>query len=300
MKSIKRRQPPPAPAGLLRCDEATLERWTSDEFRFPPYQYMAEHLLVNEEGDLRYLNSEERELLLGFGWHHTRSALSAGQAKQDSQAFEDKRLSLCGDSFSMLSFGWIISQMCREWTPPLSPEMIIQRFGLAPGAGLAPHLPAPLGRHLAYGPDDPNSFHPLVPQISRHVNHTGSDVSIALGTPFSSKAVSHASLRAGWWDWKILFKTRWRFEAHINYLEMKMVLQSIRWRARQTQASNARWLHLADSMVCNYILAKGRTSSKLLQPLTREIAAHVLALNSQPLYGHVDSIENPTDEASRA
>ena len=59
------------------------------------------------------------------------------------------------------------------------------------------------------------------------------------------------------------------------------------------------WLHLADSMVCNYILSKGRTSSLMLQPLTREIAAHLLALNSVQLQGHVDSIENPTDAASR-
>ena len=80
---------------------------------------------------------------------------------------------------------------------------------------------------------------------------------------------------------------------------MKMILQSIRWRARHAFSCNVRWLHLSDSMVCNFILSKGRTSSKLLQPVTREIAAHLLALNSLQLQGHVDSSENPTDAASR-
>ena len=78
-----------------------------------------------------------------------------------------------------------------------------------------------------------------------------------------------------------------------------MILQSIKWRARHEDAFNCRWLHLADSMVSNFILSKGRTSSKLLQPLTREVAAYLLALNSHQFQGHVDSIENPTDAASR-
>ena len=36
MKAIRRRQPPPTPAGLSRCDSDTLARWVSDEYRFPP------------------------------------------------------------------------------------------------------------------------------------------------------------------------------------------------------------------------------------------------------------------------
>ena len=135
--------------------------------------------------------------------------------------------------------------------------------------------------------------------MSRHVNHTGSDVSISLQAPFSSKSSNHVCLRADWWTWRILFTTRWKVPNHINYFEMKMILQTIRWRARYPSNCSTRWLHLSDSMVCNYILSKGRTSSKLLQPMTREIAADLLALNSHQLQGHVDSAENPTDAASR-
>ena len=183
-----------------------------------------------------------------------------------------------------------------------SPSALLLRMGLAPGAGLAPGFMAPIQRQLCYGPSllNPCSTGKLVAQLSRHVNHTGSDVvSLSMGTPFSPKASNHVTLRADWWTWKILFTTRWKFPSHINYLEMKMILQSIRWRARTAAGCNARWLHLSDSMVCNYILSKGRTSSQLLQPITREIAAYLLALNSHQLQGHVDSSENPTDAASR-
>eukprot|EP00435_Cladocopium_sp_Y103_P016708 s1499_g4.t1 len=242
MKSIPRRRPPDRPAGLNRCDAGTISRWESDSYRFPPYQYKLENLLQNQRGELRYLNPSERELLLGFGLHHTCFAMSASQAKTAGNAFIDKMLSLCGDSFSMLSFGWIISQMCQPWIRPRTPAQITGRLGLAPGAGLAPDLTAPIQRALCYGPNGSTPLHTqdLVSHLSRHVNHTGSDVSLALGTPFSPKVSNHVTLRADWWTWRILFTTRWKFHSHINYLEMKMILQSIQWRARSATACNCR------------------------------------------------------------
>ena len=55
---------------------------------------------------MRYLSAAERELLLGFGKDHTLFAVAANEVKGNETEFEDKRLSLCGDSFSMLSF-WL-------------------------------------------------------------------------------------------------------------------------------------------------------------------------------------------------
>ena len=88
---------------------------------------------------------------------------------------------------------WCGMQWC--WRPAISPQQIIDRFGLAPGAGLAAHLKAPLLRRLCYGAFDFgfSSESSLVPQISRHVSHNGSDVSISLGIPFSSKMGNHVS-----------------------------------------------------------------------------------------------------------
>ena len=302
MKSIARRRPPPNPAGLRRCDEACISRWQSDEFRFPPYQYQYQYLLRSQEGALRYLSVCERELLMGMGYGATQFCMSASAVKANPTEFWDKRFSLLGDGFAMLSFAWVASQMCQRWRPAISPQQIIDRFGLAPGAGLAAHFKAPLLRRLCYGAFDFrfSSESSLVPQISRHVSHNGSDVSISLGIPFSSKMGNHVSLRAAWWGWRILFTTKWKFSTHINSLELRMIVQAARWRSRCPSNFNSRWLHLADSMVCNYILSKGRTSSHMLQPLVRQHAAILLALNALELHGHVDSSENPTDKASRA
>ena len=195
----------------------------------------------------------------------------------------------------MLSFGWLISQQCHLWVRPRTPQEILDRMGLAPGNALTPGLKAPIQKP----PSTSYNTGQLVAHLSRHANQTGSDVSLALGTPFSPKAGNHLSLRADWWTWRILFCTCWKYPSHINYLETKMILQSIQWRAQYSHACNTHWLHLSDSMVCNYISSKGRTSSKLLQPITREISA-LLALNPMQPQGHVDSSENPTDAASRS
>eukprot|EP00438_Fugacium_kawagutii_P017668 Skav201285 [mRNA] locus=scaffold2058:294887:297451:+ [translate_table: standard] len=301
MKSIPRWEPPPVPAGLHRCDEATLERWRSDDFRFPPYQYKQRNLVINSHGQLRYLSPLERERLLGMGAGATAFCFSASRIKQHKTDYVDKRLSLLGDGFAMISFAWIAGQLLTGWSRPRSPQEIIDRFGLAPGASAAPHLKVPLSQSIGYGGEcssgDPSQ---LVAHISRAVSHNGSDVSVALGAPFSKRATGHASLRAVWWHWHLLFKTKWQFPSHINALEMRMIYQALLWRARYPDNFSSRFLHSSDSMVCNYILSKGRTSSRLLQPLTKRIGALQLALNSHQLHGLVGSSENPTDDASRS
>lgn len=87
--------------------------------------------------------------------------------------------------------------------------------------------------------------------------------------------------------------------SHINFLEMKMILLTLLWKARSPSSINKRWLHLEDSMVCLYILSKGRTSSRLLQPLCNKIGALQIFLGVTVLHGHVASLENPTDAGSR-
>ena len=302
MKSIVRSRPPPNPAGLRRCDGSTVHRWQSDSFRFPPYQYSYEYLVKDEDGNLRYLDPTERELLMGMGFNATEFCFAASFIKAHKQEYWDKRLSLLGDGFAMLSFAWVASQLCKHWMPPLTPQQIVDRFGLAPGASLQAGIRAPLERRLSYGQPEVIEFLPqsLVSHISRHVAHNGSDVSISLGIPFSSKQGNHVSLRAPWWGWRILFSSKWKFKSHINALEMRAILQSLKWRSRSPDNFSTRWLHLADSMVCNYILSKGRTSSRLLQPLVQQHGALLLAMNGHELHGHVDSSENPTDSASRS
>lgn len=301
MKAIKRNSPPVKPAGLERTDWETRERWRGDQYRYPPYQYRPQFLLRHGEHPPRLLDSSEREILLGFGPHHTESCMSASDIKKSHSDFEDVRCSLCGDSFSILSFAVIAAQMSADFCPRMTPSQIIQRLGLAPGHSAHPSVAVPMTRLLSYGgaSEWEHTSLELVQHLGLTVNHTGVDVRIDTGEIMGSKTPAHASVRAVWWQWKHLFKVHWKLSSHINYLEMKMILNTLLWKCRDASKVNRRWLHLEDSMVCLYILSKGRTSSHLLQPLCRKIGAIQLAMGSTCLHAHVGSAENPTDAASR-
>ena len=77
---MKAMVPPQNPAGLHKCDSATVSRWKGDEYRYPPYQYKSCYLLTRGRS-WRLLSPPERELLLGYGIGHTRACLSASEAK---------------------------------------------------------------------------------------------------------------------------------------------------------------------------------------------------------------------------
>ena len=294
MKSIRRHRPPPVPAGLWRTSAATRELWESENFRYPPYQFSPEYLLSCPGKPDRVLDCIEREI-------HTATCRSASDVKKSPKEYFDMRDTLCGDSFCILSFSIMAAAMCASFAPRMSPQQIVDRLGLAPGATAHPSVRVPMTRWLAYAGSaarDVTSLE-LVQSLGLTVNHTGADVRICSGAILGKRS-AHASVKALWWQWKHLFSVHWGLHSHINFLEMKMILLSLLWRCRSPLQVNKRWFHLEDSMVCLYILTKGRTSSHLLQPLCRQTAAVQLAMSSVLLHGHVTSAENPTDAASRS
>ena len=97
-----------------------------------------------------------------------------------------------------------VTTLTASWVPALSPQQVLDRMGLAPGASLQHSYKAPINHGLHYGGRawEAATMKALTSHLSRQVNHTGSDVSIALGVPFSGKTGNHVSLRADWWQWK--------------------------------------------------------------------------------------------------
>lgn len=51
------------PAGVVQCQEHELRRWREDWHRFPPYQYMDRHGVVDKRGNVRVPSISEREVL---------------------------------------------------------------------------------------------------------------------------------------------------------------------------------------------------------------------------------------------
>ena len=300
MKAIPRTRPPPAPAGLARTPHDARERWAADDYRYPPYQYKDQYILWSAKG-WRLLESSERDLLHGYGYEHTSVCWAASDIQRDPVGYEDQRCSLIGDSFSMYSFVIFAWASCFRFLPPLSFSHLAQRMGMAPGFCGHPEATCPLQRGLVYGSEQGNPK--LVSDLTRvlltRVNHTGSDVRITSGSIMNPKAYPRQSAQADWWEWQHVFSCRWQKTEHINRLEMRSILLAFRWRVEHLLESNVRFVHLTDSYVSMSVISKGRSSSLMLMSIMKKIAAYQFGFNLFPILIHVESTENPTDEASR-
>ena len=305
LKSIPRDRPPPRPAGLEKADEGTRQRWRSDSFRYPPYQY-DEKFLITSEHTWRLLNATEKELLLGYGYNHTAVAWSAGKAKQNPVGFSDCRHKLLGDCFSCFSFVVLAVACCRRFLPQLTYQHLSNRMGMAPG--FCSHLRsiAPLQQKLCYGSlsGDGNVLDSGMALMNRlllrRTNHTGSDVRVISGEIFNNKAFPRHSVSASWWTWSKGYTTTWKQRSHINVLELETLLLGVRFQIQRFKAHDMRIFQLTDSYICMSVASKGRSSSKQLQRVLNKLSAHLLAYGLQLVVAHVDSRENPSDAGSRA
>ena len=247
------------------------------------------------------MDASERELLLGYGWGHTKLALSASNIKESKARYENIRLSLLGDSFSIYSFVIVAAALTQAFLPRLHYSHLAQRMGLAPGCSCPWRYTAPLARRLVYGVKEDRSLgvQDLNKLLLSRTNHTGSDIRIATGQVMNAKAFPRQSIEATWWKWQPVFRFRWERSEHINCLELRAILQTLMYRIRHHKIKEARIFHITDSYICMSIIGKGRSGSRFLNRVLKQLNAHLLLFGLTLVLGHVESTENPTDDASR-
>ena len=299
MKSIKRSNPPPRPAGIERASENTVMRWVADSFRFPPYQY-GEKFVIWKDNKWRLLSSSERDRLHGMGYEHTSLCWSAGDIKRDPQGYEDCRKSLVGDSFNCHSFVYFAALAVAKWQPVASYHQLWMRMGLAPGVVTPLHVETPMAQRLCYGlPHAAVRVQDVHLGLLRRTNHTGFDVRISTGSVMNPRNYPRQSSSALWWIWEKVFAFKWKRADHINSLELRAIIQTIEWRVSHLKEAHIRVFHLTDSYVSMSIISKGRTSSDVMRPLMGRLAALLLTLDIYLVVSRVESAGNPTDDASR-
>ena len=301
MKSIRRDKPPFKPAGPARTDQDCRLRWEADEFGYPPYQYKSPFILW-KEGKWRLLSGSERALLHGMGFGHVETCMNASEVKKSWVAFEDCKKTLVGDSFSLYSFVIFAAWAVKKYIPPVSYEHLCSRMGMAPGFCCGINARIPLQRKLAYGSSgsSPVDIEELHRSILKRVNHAGSDVRVSSGHIMDPKAFPRQSVPSAWWQWTPVFQFRFKKPDHINSLELRSIVQAVRWRITHKKEFSCKVFHLTDSYVNMSIIGKGRSSSSMLQFQLRRLMAEVLLCNLYLICVHVGSLDNPTDHASRS
>ena len=298
--SRPRQHPGRKPAGMTQCSDEEIQRWTEDSFRFPPYQYMSRHCLVNREGQLRLPDAEEREFMMGFPVGYTLNCLPKSQRK--GQNAQDLRLTLLGNSWSVPVVAWFLSQLLapRGLCATVTVQDIVDKLHPNPRSPIQSLLfrqpLRPARGSCAEG--DPGQ---LAFRLANLVSIKGEDI---LLTSSSKEQVKFHRLRASvpskLWKWRTISGWKWTKSGdHINVLELRAILTSLTWRIIHRHHIRKRMIHLTDSLVCLHCLTRGRSSSrKLLRTLSR-INALLLVSSSQALWAYVHTDQNPADRPSR-
>jgi hypothetical protein len=257
------------------------------------------HCLVNKKNSLRVPDINEREVMLGFPLHYTVGCAPKGQRK--SASYHDLRLSLLGNTWSVPVVAWFLSQLYSRLglCGHLSPQDIVDR--LRPGGeelmqGRLVRLPLNPAPGVSDAP-----MYDLAFKLGNLISMKGED--LMLTTPTTQQARHHrlrATIPSKLWKWRVVAGWQWHNKReHINALELRAVLTSLRWRVEHRHHVNTRFIHLTDSLVCLHCLSRGRSSSRKLRRTLSRVNALVLASNSQPLWGYIHTDQNPADKPSR-
>eukprot|EP00435_Cladocopium_sp_Y103_P034676 s555_g9.t1 len=297
--SRPRTHPGRKPAGLQNCTEEEVERWSRDQYRFPPYQYMKRNLLINRAGEMRLPSIQEKEFMMGFPVNYTFNSVQ--KSEKNTQHHLDIRHSLIGNSWSVPVISWLISQLCGRLglCPCYTPQQIMDMLTTQGQIFLQSRLwRAPL-RPMREKQEDGHGS--LVQKLSNLISVKGEDI---LLTTSSSQLCKYHRLRtsvpARLWRWKPIAGWQWKGnKEHINVLEMRAVLTSLKWRLQHKAQVGCRLLHLVDSLVVLHALARGRSSSRKLRSSLSRINALLLCSSSVALWGYVHTEQNPADRPSR-
>lgn len=287
------------PAGLHLCSQKERNRWETDSFRFPPYQYKDENCLVNRRGEFRIPSLLEREVIMGMPAHYTQFCLPKSQ--RTNEHYNDLRLSLVGNAWCVQVVAWLVSCLASPLglCPLFNPQQVVQASRPG-GAGELQRLllRPPIRRELAI-PATPGVG--LVRKLAGLVSMKGEDLLLQASSDQQVKFQRlRASLPSRLWRWKTIAGWTWKGQPeHINVLELRAIFTTVRWWVTQRKAASCRFVHLTDSLVCLHALSRGRSSSRKMRRTMAKLNSVLLACNLHPVWAYVHTADNPADRPSR-
>ena len=265
--------------------------------RFPPYQYKDQNC-VTKKGEFRPPSIEEREAILGFPIGFTLQCHP--KASHGYTSHRDCRLSLLGNSWSVPVVCWLLSSLFHilGLIGPSTVQDIINR--LAPGQ--AQSLQGLLLRPPMCSSTSTFACNELlVRKLCGLVSTKGEDLLLQHNTDLP---VKHHRLRLSLpgrlWRWRTVAGWKWSDSSeHINVLELRAVLTTIKWRTERLHQQDLRCIHLVDSLVVLHGLSRGRSSSRRMRRTLMKLNSYLLATGLQPTWAYINTHQNPADRPSR-
>ena len=224
-----------------------------------------------------------------------------GKQEQQGDNWNDIRLTRVGNSWQVGVIAWLVYQLafklgiCR----PHTVQDIVDK--LTPGKGT--HLQSlllrpPVGVH---GCLLSSLEKPLLRNLLGLVSIKGEDLMVqSASEPQVKFHRLRTSVPAKLWKWREVAGWSWkRAGDHINILELRAVLTTVRWMVQRRRLKSCRVLHLIDSLVCLHALSRGRSSSQKLRLVLVKVNSLLLAADLHPCWGYVHTSQNPADRPSR-
>ena len=240
----------------------------------------------------------EREVILGFPAHYTEQCVAKGERSQ--LWVSDIRKTLLGNSWSVPVVVVLLKQLFERLglVPYSTVQALVDRAAPGGGSSLQGVLQRPpIHRETSH-------IHPeggLVRKLSGLVSIKGEDL---LLQATSEQLVRYHRLRSSipskLWKWKEVAGWAWKGSGeHINQLELRAVLTSVKYWIVKRKLGSCKLIHLTDSLVCLHSLSRGRSSSKRLRRTLMRINTLLLAANIHPVWAYVHTLQNPADRPSR-
>ena len=257
-RSIPRKSPPPDPVGLADAGKAALARWQTDGFRYPPYVYHDDFMVLSKEVELRPLTAVEREVLMGFPKGHVKLMLKkTPETKDEKRAAEDMMCSALGNSFHTNAVAALLdhcffSMGLKERKGPTEVNQVSMAMQVGPEAkGEAPETEneglneneeetmsvmgavtcEDLEKKAASAkikeetliPDEKLS-QKLVAAYIRRQEYRGSDVRLDLGSLYRPDSFPRGSVQPGRWQWRVAHSYAFKEPERINVLELRALV----------------------------------------------------------------------------
>lgn len=292
----------PRPAGLDKCSPEEVSRWEEDLHRFPPYQYRSCFCLTDGKGHIRYPNVAERELIMGFPLGYTSRCFP--KSENNKVKITDERLTLLGNSWNVTVVVWLLGQLFGSlgFCKAPSPSRCVQLT--SPGGDGKMQsllLRPPLAPIHPVRPSSSASELRLVKKLVGLVSIKGEDILLSGASDHQHRYHRlRASIPSKLWRWRTVCGWVWKgAKEHINVLELRAVLATIKWRVEKRHNFNLKFVHLVDSLVVLHALSRGRSSSKKMRRTILRTNAYLLASNNSGVWTYVHTTLNPADKPSR-
>ena len=275
------------------------QTWAADDFRFPPYQYQKILSIVESNGQHRLPSSREREVIMGFPKDYTVQCMP--KQFHGKPSHEDERKTLIGNTWNVTVVAWLLAQLGSQLglCAPLTPQQAVKATSPGQSTSLSGLLHGQPMKKISKTASKGECM--LVAKLLNLVSLKGEDIMVQASTEETLRYHRlRASLPASLWKWKTIMGWHWHGSAeHINVLELRAVLTSLRWRIVKKHAIRSKFVHMIDSLVCLHSLSRGRSSSRKLRRTMSRVNALLLASGSHAVWAYVHTGDNPADRPSR-